>query len=61
LRDVPDGGLEIDYSVEDPSEFLRWTLKWGAEAEVVAPAAVRDEAAALARAIVARYERAASS
>jgi predicted DNA-binding transcriptional regulator YafY len=61
LRDAPDGGIEIDYNVEDPSEFLRWTLKWGAEAEVVAPAAVRAEAAALARAIVARYDRVVST
>jgi predicted DNA-binding transcriptional regulator YafY len=56
VRDAPDGGLEIDYQVEDPSEFLRWTLKWGAEAVVVAPEVLRAEAAALARAIVARYD-----
>jgi predicted DNA-binding transcriptional regulator YafY len=56
IRDAANGGIEIDYQVEDPSEFLRWTLKWGAEAEVVAPPVLRAEAAALARAIVARYE-----
>jgi len=55
IRDGPGGSVEIDYRIEDASEFLRWVLKWGAEAEVVAPAGVRAEALALARAIVARY------
>jgi len=42
---------------DDPTEFLRWVLKWGAEAEVIAPPEVRASALALARAVVARYER----
>jgi hypothetical protein len=42
--------------VEDSNEFVRWALKWGAEAEVVGPPQVRAAAAALARDIVARYE-----
>jgi predicted DNA-binding transcriptional regulator YafY len=56
IRDAPDGGVEIDYLVEDSNEFVRWALKWGAEAEVVGPPQVRAAAAALARDIVARYE-----
>ena len=56
IRDAPDGSVEIDYLVEDPSEFVRWALKWGAEAEAVGPPQVRAAAAALARAIVARYK-----
>lgn len=58
LRDLPDGGVEIEYTVADPDEFVRWAMKWGAEAEIVAPAAVRAAAAELARSIVARYDAA---
>jgi predicted DNA-binding transcriptional regulator YafY len=56
VRDRDDGGVEIDYDVSDPGEFVRWSMKWGAEAEIVAPLAVRAAAATLAREIVARYE-----
>ncbi len=56
LVDVPDGGVEIAYVVADPSEFVRWAMKWGAEAEIVEPAEVRSEAVALARDVLARYE-----
>ena len=50
-----DGSVEIAYVVADPAEFVRWAMKWGAEAEIVAPAQVRERAAALAREIVKRY------
>lgn len=55
---APDGSIDIDYDVADAGEFVRWSLKWGAEAEIVAPDTVRAAAAAVARAIVARYEAA---
>ncbi len=45
-----DGSLEIAYNVADPTEIVRWSFGWGAEAEVIAPA----DARAIARAIVAR-------
>jgi predicted DNA-binding transcriptional regulator YafY len=51
-----DGSVEITYTISDAGEFVRWAMKWGAEAEIIAPAAVRESAAALARAILARYE-----
>lgn len=54
--DLPEGGVEITYVVADPSEFVRWAMKWGAEAEITEPAAVRSEAIALAREILVRYE-----
>ena len=57
FAELPGGGVEIAYDVADPSEFVRWAMKWGAEAEIVAPAGVRAEAVALARAILERYER----
>ena len=57
IREEPSGGVEIDYTVESTEEFLRWVLKWGAEAIVVGPLPVRAAAAALARSIAARYKR----
>jgi predicted DNA-binding transcriptional regulator YafY len=56
IRDQADGGVEIDYAVADSAEFVRWAMKWGAEAEILAPTAVRAEARALAQAILERYE-----
>ena len=51
----PDGGVEITYRVSDPLEIVRFSLGWGAEAEVVAPDDVRRAAADLVRALAARY------
>lgn len=56
-----DGGLEITYSVADPIEIIRWSLGWGTEAEITAPAAVRAQALALAQAIASRYAQEAGS
>ena len=57
IVELPDGGAEIAYVAADAGEFVRWTMKWGAEAEILEPDEVRAQAAALAREIVARYER----
>jgi len=57
IREAAEGSVEIDYEIDDPGEFLRWVLKWGAEAEVLAPPEVRAAAIALVRDIVRRYER----
>jgi predicted DNA-binding transcriptional regulator YafY len=57
IRERRDGDVEIDYTVESTDEFLRWVLKWGAEAIVVGPPPIRAAAATLARAIAARYKR----
>jgi proteasome accessory factor B len=56
IAEGADGFVEIEYTVADADEFVRWTMKWGAEAEILSPAAVRTSAAALARAILRRYE-----
>lgn len=50
-----DGGVDITYRVADPLEIVRWSLGWGAEAEVLAPAEARGTAADIARQIAARY------
>jgi predicted DNA-binding transcriptional regulator YafY len=56
IRPGSGGMVEIDYEVSDPGEFVRWALKWGAEAEILGPPHVRAAAASLAREIAARYE-----
>ena len=56
LTELPAGGIEIAYVVSDPAEFVRWAMKWGAEAEILEPATVRSAALLLAREIVRRYE-----
>ncbi len=55
IEQRPDGSVEIAYLVADPAEFVRWTMKWGGEAEIVAPPHVRERAAALAREVLERY------
>ncbi len=57
IVDCADGGVEITYAVADPQEFVRWTLRWGAEAEIVSPAAVRAQARALVDRIAVRYAK----
>ena len=58
IEERADGAVDITYAVDDPAELVRWTLRWGAEAEVVAPPEIRASAGQLAREIAARYARA---
>ena len=50
-----DGGADITYRVADPLEIVRFSLGWGAEAEVVAPDDLGRAAAAMAGGVAARY------
>ncbi len=50
-----DGSVEITYRVADPLEIVRWSLSWGTEAEVLAPAAAREHARTIAGALAERY------
>jgi predicted DNA-binding transcriptional regulator YafY len=52
---LSDGGVDITYRVADPLEIVRWSLGWGAEAEVLAPVEARAAAAEIARSVAARY------
>lgn len=52
----PDGSVEITYGVADPTEFARWVLGWGADAEAVAPPSFRDRMRMLTAEISAKYE-----
>jgi predicted DNA-binding transcriptional regulator YafY len=51
----PDGGVDITYRVSDPLEIVRFSLGWGAEAEVIAPDDARRVAGELVRALAERY------
>jgi predicted DNA-binding transcriptional regulator YafY len=50
-----DGSVDITYDVDDPDELIRWTLRWGVEAEVVEPPAARAAARDLLVEIARRY------
>lgn len=39
----PDGGIELTLQLGDLAEVARWVLGWGDEAEVLAPAALREK------------------
>ena len=50
------GGAEITYQVADVDELVRWVLGWGAQAELLAPAAARRRLTTIAKALLVRYE-----
>jgi predicted DNA-binding transcriptional regulator YafY len=55
IADRADGGVDITYAVADPREFVRWTLRWGAEAEILNPPEVRAEARGVIAQLAERY------
>jgi proteasome accessory factor B len=50
-----DGGVDITYRVADPLEIVRWSMGWGAEAEVIAPESARAIARDIARRMALQY------
>lgn len=52
-----DGSVEIAYCVSDTDELVRWVLGWGAQAEIVAPEAIRSRIAELAEEIATKYRK----
>ena len=48
--------MTIVYTVADAAEFVRWVLKFGAEAEIVGPPEVRALAGEIASSVAALYE-----
>ncbi|HEX9372024.1 MAG TPA: WYL domain-containing protein, partial [Roseiflexaceae bacterium] len=57
LADTADGGCELSIRVGGIREVRAWVLGWGADVEVLAPEALRDEVHAHARRMVEIYER----
>ncbi len=56
LDELPDGSLEWRATVSGTVEIKLWILSWGADVEVVAPAALRDEVADTLRMAASQYE-----
>lgn len=50
-----DGSTEIEYSVGDVDELVRWVLGWGAQAEILEPAEIRARISVLAADIARKY------
>ena len=55
VKDLPDGGLELTLRLGALQEAERWVLGWGAVAEVLAPAELRDRMAEISRELVRTY------
>jgi len=55
LTELPDGGLELAFTVNGIVEIQPWILSWGDGVEVLEPAELRDAVAAAVRAAAARY------
>lgn len=55
VADLPDSGCEISLKLGGTREIRSWILGWGADVEVLAPAALREEVAEHARRMVGLY------
>jgi predicted DNA-binding transcriptional regulator YafY len=55
MRDLPGGGLELRLRLGALAEIERWVLGWGASAEVLKPAVLREKIRAAAGALAAVY------
>lgn len=55
MRDLPDGGLELRLRLGALAEIERWVLGWGASAEVIKPAALREKIRATAADLARTY------
>jgi predicted DNA-binding transcriptional regulator YafY len=55
ILDREDGSVDISYNISDPLEIVRWSLKWGAEAEVIAPPEARELVKNLVLAMASKY------
>jgi predicted DNA-binding transcriptional regulator YafY len=57
-RDIdirPDGSARVTYRIADQLELIRWTMRYGSQAEVVGPEEARKAAASIALDLVSRY------
>ena len=55
LTELPDGGLELAFTVNGIVEIQPWILSWGDGVEVLEPAELREAVADSVRAAAARY------
>ena len=43
LKDLPDGGVQLEFRAGGPFEIRRWILGWGDAVEVISPDELRRE------------------
>jgi proteasome accessory factor B len=55
LKELRDGGLELQLHLGSLEEIERWILSWGEEAEVIEPGQLRQRLLAVGRTFVAHY------
>jgi predicted DNA-binding transcriptional regulator YafY len=55
IEDLPDGSILYTVTVSGTKEISFWILSYGQEAEVLSPASLRDELAAVAEKMYQRY------
>ncbi|MGH7707653.1 MAG: helix-turn-helix transcriptional regulator [Vulcanimicrobiaceae bacterium] len=55
IHEQADGSVIVSYGVAEISEIVRWSLKWGTEAEILAPPEARLAAAEIVAALAERY------
>ena len=57
IKELRDGGLELQLQLGSLEEIERWILSWGDQAEVLEPAKLRQRLAEVGRKFVAEYAR----
>lgn len=55
IKELRDGGLELQLQLGSLEEIERWILSWGDQAEVLEPAKLRQRLAEVGRKLVASY------
>ena len=55
IRELADGGIELTMRLGALTEVEQWVLGWGAAAEVIGPAELRDSVRKTVRALAERY------
>jgi len=55
VREIRDGGVQLELRLDSLEEVERWILSWGGHVEVLAPKELRRRIATAARAIAARH------
>ena len=55
IKELRDGGLELQLRLGSLEEIERWILSWGDQAEVLEPARLQQRLAEVGRKFVAQY------
>lgn len=55
IRELPDGELELSFTLGNLFEVERWILSWGEHAEVLAPASFRKRLGSIGALLAGRY------